>query len=362
MATKTPQQGEDPSLPEHIVTLGIYLAIGALGGLGADALGLPMPYLLGSLALVAPIVIWRSATLGRSVRFPRLVRFAFVGIIGMLIGARFSPEIVAKLPTFWISLIAVAVFVLVAHLFGYMVYRRVGGYDRVTALYGSMPGGLIEGVALGERAGGDVVLLTVHHFARIVIVVFAVPLLFFLIAGEQVGSAAGESLAELGSSWIDLAWIAAITGLGLIVGGLLRLPAWHLMGPLFVAALLHAFGVVSIVSPNWLVNVAQLVVGTALATQFAGASPKILARSFGLTLIAVGGMFAAAGVTAAVVTQLTILDYPAAFISFAPGGVAEMGLIALSLDISPVIVAAHHLVRIILTVLFVRVMEARVTR
>lgn len=38
------------------------------------------------------------------------------------------------------------------------------------------------------------------------------------------------------------------------------------------------------------------------------------------------------------------------FISFAAGGVAEMSLIALSLNLSPVIVALHHLIRIFLAI------------
>jgi len=43
-------------------------------------------------------------------------------------------------------------------------------------------------------------------------------------------------------------------------------------------------------------------------------------------------------------------DFGAMFISFAAGGVAEMSLIALSLNFNPVVVALHHLVRILLTV------------
>ena len=38
------------------------------------------------------------------------------------------------------------------------------------------------------------------------------------------------------------------------------------------------------------------------------------------------------------------------FISFAAGGVTEMSLIALSLNLSPVIVALHHLIRIFLAI------------
>jgi len=48
--------------------------------------------------------------------------------------------------------------------------------------------------------------------------------------------------------------------------------------------------------------------------------------------------------------QFVPADFGAMFISFAAGGLAEMSLIALSLNFNPVVVALHHLVRILLTV------------
>ena len=39
------------------------------------------------------------------------------------------------------------------------------------------------------------------------------------------------------------------------------------------------------------------------------------------------------------------------FMVYSPGGVVEMGLIALSLEVSPVLVTLHHLLRITLTVM-----------
>jgi hypothetical protein len=47
------------------------------------------------------------------------------------------------------------------------------------------------------------------------------------------------------------------------------------------------------------------------------------------------------------------------FLAFAPGGLVEMGLIALSLNLSVVYVTAHHLLRIILAVAFARLAWAR---
>lgn len=47
------------------------------------------------------------------------------------------------------------------------------------------------------------------------------------------------------------------------------------------------------------------------------------------------------------------------FLAFAPGGLVEMGLIALGLNMSILYVTAHHLLRIILAVSFVRVFGGR---
>ena len=47
-------------------------------------------------------------------------------------------------------------------------------------------------------------------------------------------------------------------------------------------------------------------------------------------------------------------------ISFAPGGVTEMALVALSLQASPAFVTLHHIVRILITVIALIMLKARV--
>ncbi len=45
------------------------------------------------------------------------------------------------------------------------------------------------------------------------------------------------------------------------------------------------------------------------------------------------------------------IPFSAALLAFAPGGLAEMSLIALSLDIDAAYVSSHHIVRIFMIVL-----------
>lgn len=328
------------------------LAIGVVGGWCADIAGLPIPYLIGSLFTVAAYVIVTAARSGAQHPFPQGVRTRFVATIGVMIGATFSPDLVAVLPSLWLSLLAMVGFVWVAGAAAFVIFRYVGNYDPVTALYAGMPGGLIESTALGEQAGGDVRILSAQHFLRIVLVVTTVPLLFYIWSGESVGSTAGQTLASATSGPIDVALIIVMALVGFWLGPRLKIPAPHMMAPLLLSAVAHGVGLVDLVPPNWLLNLAQLVVGTGLGALFGGATFRLLLKALWLGALAVGTMLGIGMAFALTISPLTPISTQALFISFAPGGVTEMGLIALSLNVSPVVVAAHHLFRIIVTVFF----------
>ncbi|MEL6168708.1 MAG: AbrB family transcriptional regulator [Pseudomonadota bacterium] len=337
-----------PSLSDLAIPAGL-LGLGLAGGLAALALDAPLPFLLGSLIATAGFAIWRSIRGGGTLDFPQVLRKTFVAIIGVKIGASFSPEILGILPTLWLSMLGMVAFAALAQLIGYTLYRRVGGYDRTTALFAAAPGGLIEAVALGEAAGGDPRVLTIQHFTRIVLVVVSVPFLFFAWSGTTVGSAAGETLGEGPARVFDLTMIGVLAVAGLVLGGRLRMPAAHLLGPLLLSAIVHGTGLVTLQSPAWLLNTAQIVVGTGLGMMFAGAEPRLLARAVVLGGLTLGLMLGLAIAFAFGLAALTPLAVETLFVSFAPGGVTEMSLIALSLQTNPVIVTAHHVFRIVLT-------------
>lgn len=329
----------------------LLLGIGTAGGFVAKAIGLPIPFLVGSLIAVGGFSIAVVAAGRAALPFPQRFRMRFVAVIGVMIGATFSPETLSVLPALWPSLSAMALYVLVGSGIGYVIFRRIGGYDPVTALYGAMPGGLIEATALGEQAGGDVRILSVQHFIRIVLVVMTVPLLFLAWSGHSVGSSAGQAFSSEPAAIADILLIAAIAIVGSTLAPYVRLPAAHMMGPLLLSVVLHSTGVVDIISPTWLLNLAQLIVGTGLGAMFGGSTLNQIVRAVGVGALCVGSLLVLALAFAFALTTVTPISTEALFISFAPGGVSEMGLIALSLGVSPVLVATHHLCRIVFTVL-----------
>ncbi|GKY87202.1 AbrB family transcriptional regulator [Sinisalibacter aestuarii] len=334
----------------HIAFTIVLLALGGLGGTVMAWLGMPLPYMLGSLTASALAVAVGQRRFPAGYEFPMKVRMIFVGVIGTMIGARLTPDVLSLLPLMLVSVPAVAVFVLGAHATNYLIFRRLGGYDRATAYYSGSPGGLFESILFGEDAGADVRILTLMQFLRIIVVVTLVPVGMSLWEGHPVGSAGGMSFSPGATDWHDIPLVTVIALAGLWVGSRLKLPAAQLMGPLLVAGALAMTGLVDVAAPGWLVAVAQVVLGTGLGIRFTGMTRTMFLRGMGLSVVSVSAMMGLGVLLAAGVHIATGLPTDMLVVSFAPGGVVEMSLIALSLAANPAIVTLHHLVRILFTV------------
>jgi len=328
----------------------LLIAICAAAAFVANGLGMPLPFMLGPLLASAAIAILGGDRMPRD--YPGLghMRFVFIAVIGVLIGAQVTPDLFANASHLALSLIGLSVFVPLCIGFNYAVFRKVGGYDTPTAFYAAMPGGLYESISFGEEAGADLSRLMLQQFLRVIAVVTIVPVGLSLWLGESVGSAGGMTLAKpvvaLSALPVTLGAVVA----GILLGKLLRLPARQLTGPMAVGAALSLTGIIDIDIPQWLVNLALIVVGTALGTRFTGLTRRRVAQGLGLSLLSVGGMLVFGAVIAKVIAYETGQPFDLMFVAFAPGGVTEMTLVALSISANPAIVTLHHICRILIAV------------
>ena len=237
------------ALPACALTFTIAL-IGAAAGYW---LHLPMGILLGAMGFVAIFAISGRAIFGVRVMFPAKLRMGFVPIIGLGIGGSFTPTVMGQIPSWWLSLLALALFIPMAHFIGYLIYRA-GGLDRPTALFGSVPGGLIESVTLGEQVGGDVQMLALLQFLRLIFTIVLVPVSFMILTGHMVGSAAVVGVIRAPLGLLDGTILLAAGAAGLMIGRLLHLPAAIMTGPLLGSGLVHLLGYVEGVPPAWAVG------------------------------------------------------------------------------------------------------------
>lgn len=337
----------------------VVLITGAIGGGVAAWLGAPLPWMLGSLFAVSALALSGLKPLSITPSYPIWTRNFFVPIIGLSIGSAFSPDVLMTALAWWPSLLGLLIYVPVAHVIGFLIARRLGGLDGPTAFYGTAPGGFIEAIMLGEEDGADPALLAVLQFLRLALAIVLVPVGLSILEGQAVGSAAGVVIGSgtlTPSEWVLMAAAGVI---GVFAGRAMNLPAAIITGPILTSGALHLFGWVTGGVPFWLVAVVQLIIGVTLGIRFLGRSADVLWTAGRVALTTAAAVLALAGAITAVLTPLLGLRWEAVYLAFAPGGLAEMTLVAVSLETSVIFVTTHHVVRIMLAVYVIRILRRR---
>lgn len=261
----------------------------------------------------------------------------------------------------WPSVLAVALFTIIGQFVSYLIYHHLFRYDRPTAFFAASPGGFFENIAMGKEAGGDPMFLTLLQFLRLVSILILVPFGFSIWAGETVGSAAGQGFSN-GQSAADpgdYALILFAAGAGYGLATLARVPMAMIIGPLVLSASLHLTGILQAQPHALFMIIAQVVLGASLGARFAGLKARDLMTAFKACGTAVVWLLSLAVLFALVMAQLTEPDLAVYIMTFAPAGVIEMSLVALSLDINPAFVTTHHVVRILITVLIIPIFYHR---
>ncbi|MGE0563393.1 MAG: AbrB family transcriptional regulator [Pseudolabrys sp.] len=317
------------------------LVIAAVGGSTLGLLGFPAGWISGAIVAVAI-----AALAGRPMQVPvRLAQVIFV-LIGVSLGALVTPETLHGIATYPLS---IALMVLATALISYggaAYLRAVHGWDRVTAVLGSAPGAMSQVVATAVELNADVRRIVIVQTLRVVIVAVGLPAL--LVALGLSGRAAASLGGAFDPSQLDeLAILLAASTVGGILAHAVRFPGGLLFGAMMTSAALHGGGWIHAVVPWWVANTVMIALGAIVGSRFANTPVRTLLRftgaAFGTFLVTLAVMAAFAG------GLVAMLPVKAAdvLIAFAPGSVDAMMVLALALQIDPVYVGAHHLVRIV---------------
>ncbi len=326
-----------------LLPLGAALASATVGG-GIFALAhLPMPWLLGAITGTAIAVMS-----GVTARIPKWLRDVVLVVIGLMIGATLQPSILGNLARWPISLCAVVLYVGVVTAAQYLFFRRVGGYDAPTAYFSAAPGGFMAMTVIGGDYGGAERVIALMHAVRIVLVVFALVLGFHLLVGHAGPGHANRyvSLADVTAShWLILIGVGAV---GAAASKVLRLPGAIMLGPLLAMGIVQVSGLAAVHVPSAPILVAEVVLGSSIGAQFAGASFAEVRRGFALSLTSTLVMLLVSAGFAFGLHALTGLDLEALFLAFSPGGMSGISLIALALGIEPAFVTVHNMLRVLI--------------
>jgi membrane AbrB-like protein len=321
------------------------LLIGVASGALAFAIGMPLPWMLGPMIGNTIAAILHAPTAP-----PAKLRPIVIPVIGVMLGSGITPEIVEALGDWAISFLVLPPFLIVAAGVSFLFYRKIGGYDPVTAFFSAMPGGLNEMLILGAEQGGDEKRIALAHASRILLVIGFVALFFGLVLGVTSGGSGQRWTGLWELALADYAVLAACAVAGVYLGRALRLPAAAVLGPMLLSGVAHFFHVVDVPPPTVLVIAAQVVMGTVIGCRFIGATAREVGHDLFLGIFSTIGMLITGVGFAAVVAALTDTELSQAFLAYSPGGLTEMSLLAFAMGGDIAYVSLTHIVRIVMVI------------
>jgi uncharacterized protein len=317
-------------------TVIIAVAGGALLGLS----GIPAGWLSGGM-----IAVGAAALLGRPMLVPvPAARVLFI-LIGISLGGAVTPETLRGVAT-WPLSVALLAIAMVCVMFGSAYYlRKVHGWDTLSALFGSAPGALSQVIAHAAQNQSDLRGIAIVQTIRVMILTAGLPV---ALASLGLLPVSAPRALVFDSSVIELVVLVAGSTLVALILQWLRFPGGLIFGAMLVSAIMHGSGAIQATMPWWAVNAVMVGLGAISGSRFANTSLDLLLRY----VVAGLGSFAVAivitSVFAAMVIGFLSLRVSDVVVSFSPGALDAMMMLALALQLDPIFVGAHHVARFLL--------------
>lgn len=318
-----------------VVALALCVAAGALFA----RLRTPLPWMIGPLLAMAACN-FAGARLRSAPGSRQLGQL----IIGTALGLYFTPAVAKEVASWWFLLLLAAAFAIVLAWACGRFLTRVAGIDGTTAFFASVPGGAAEMAVLGEKFGGRVDRIVFAQSLRVLVVVIAVP---FALTYSGVHGAESYNPVQVPFDGVKLALLLAACFAVGAASSLAGLPNPFMLGPLLATILLTSNQIELSSIPTPLSNLAQLLLGCALASRFEREFLRGLGPYAGAVLASIFFALLLAVLFGAVLAWVSGLAIPSLVLATAPGGIAEMCITAKVLRLGVPLVTAAHVTRVL---------------
>jgi membrane AbrB-like protein len=295
--------------------------------------------------MVGPMIAIATLNLmGVRMHSPPYARQTGQVILGSAVSLYFTPTVVAELGANFAAIVAATVAVFVVGGLGALILSRVSGVEGKSTFFASIPGGAMAMAVLAERYGAQIAPVAVAHSLRVSIVVIGIP---FALTYGGIPIEVAAYRPDMPLDYLILApWLA----FGFVLGEVserLGLRNGYLLAPIFFGAALTMSGIQLSAVPHWMTDFAQLMFGLVLGARYERAFfaryklfiPFALLNSFFILIASVA--------VAAVLAWAFGLPFATMILATAPGGLAEMTILAQALQISVPLVVAFHLFRVV---------------
>ncbi len=315
------------------------------GALIADYFSVPLAWFLGPM-LVTSVV----SLLGFKTKMPKLVLSIILIFLGLYIGNYIDKNLFSQIHQLaWTSFIMFS-YIIVSVLLVSKYLQKFSGYGKKTSLFSAAPGALGPLLILAEDEKSDLSQVATSHLIRLIIIITVFP--FFVQSFYGFGTEnLNEKIIE-NQDALDLLILIFLSLILIYLFDKLRLPAALLSGTLVASGFLQITEIATYKLPPNIVDYCLLILGSSVGCRFANKTfydiGKNALHSFVATFLLV-----LLGVIAAFAAGFVIdKNFFTLLLSYCPGGIYEVAVIAIYFDLDPEFVSFHHIIRLLI-ILFV---------
>ena len=324
------------------------IVISVPAALLADYLNIPLAWFLG------PMLITSIVTLGGiKTKMPRLILSAVLIFLGLYIGNYIDQELVSQMHQWiWTSLIMLA-YIIVSVLIVSKYLQKFSGYGKKTSVFSAAPGALGPLLILAEDEKSDLSQVATSHLIRLIIIITVFP--FIVNSFYETESIKNAETIVQSQSFNHLVILVILSVILIVVFDKLKIPAPLLAGTLVASGFLQTTDVASYKLPPNVIDYCLLILGSSVGCRFADKTFKEIAKNSAHSFVATF-LLVFLGVIAAFIAGFFIdKNFFTLLLSYCPGGIYEVAVIAIFFNLDPEFVSFHHIIRLLMILFIVPV-------
>ncbi|AQL55973.1 AbrB family transcriptional regulator [Abyssicoccus albus] len=336
------------------VTLTILFMISFVLSYIADQVGMILPYMFTPILLT----VFFISVLHWTVDLPNRISNVALYILGIQIGTSFTLSVIVGLTDEWLGILIITIAVMVIAMSLAVLFKKLTHCTLETAILSTVPGALSQMIVMAEEdERADLLLVTLAQTTRIVMVILLVPIISTFIAPKQQSSPEQQGLLTSPSIFeLPVVEIIMIIVCVTIVTWILKrvhFPASDLLGPVFTVLLWNVITNHPFTLPVQFINVAQILFGIRIGYQIATLIKGLNIRMIIAIVIQSTVLVALTFVFVAIYSLYSTHSLNDLFLSAAPGGMAQIVIVAIETGADISMVSSYHIFRIFFILLII---------
>ena len=305
----------------------------------ADFFNIPLAWFLG------PMLVTSLASLmGLKIKMPRLVLSSILILLGLYIGNYIDKSLFAQMHQWiWTSLIML-VYIVFSVLIVSKYLEKFSKYEKKTSIFSAAPGALGPLMILAEDEKTDLSQVATSHLIRLIIIITVFPFIvnsFYDVKGIEI---AQEVIENQNLRHLLILIISSI--ILIYFFDKLKIPAALLSGTLIASGFLQITEIATYQITPDIIDYCLLILGASVGCRFADKTFSEIGRNALHSFVATF-LLVVLGVIAALVAGLIIdKNFFTLLLSYCPGGIYEVAVIAIFFYFYSGFVSFYHIFRL----------------